>query len=304
MEPAIADGSRVTLSTGHEIELPLELSFAVGGVTVPARRERLAALLPSDLSALAVAPGIGCVTFVGIQYHRVGGESNERNRGTGDRNDGPNERDDKPNWRNDESADERRVDTGLEPYNEFAVIVPAVRGGQTDAPFAQIYGGEIGGYVHWLPVTTDASVALGREIWGYPKERADITVTDGPRGLRCVVADAGDDRRGEDGSGGHGGRKRSGNRERVRFEVPRPRTRVADGRRDWTLWSYTTKGGDLLRTKAEVWGDVALGSPLGATLEVDPALEAELGCWSRPLVRLYGARVRARLHKGERVGDA
>ncbi|NUC74556.1 acetoacetate decarboxylase family protein [Haloterrigena sp. SYSU A558-1] len=259
MHPGTAGRTRVALSTGHEIDLPLELEFAMGGVTVPARRDRLEALLPDGLSALAVAPGLSCVTFVGIRYHRVGGR-----------------------------FDDTEGDGALEPYDEFAVIVPAVRNGRTDAPIAQLAGGEVGGYVHWLPVTTDASVALGREIWGYPKERADIEIDDGSQRFQCVVAEDSDDGRG---------------RERVRLAVAPPRTRVGTDHRERTLWSYTTKDGDLLRTRAEIWGEIALGTPIGATLEVDPELRAELGCRPRPIARLSGSRVRARLHPGEPVGD-
>ena len=257
MHPESDDPTRVTLSTGHEITLPLDLEFALGGVTVPARRDRLEALLPSGLSSLAIAPGIGCVTFVGIQYHRVGGGRHEDGGASGG-------------------------ETGLEPYDEFAVIVPAVRGGRTALPFAQVVDGEVGGYVHWLPVTTDASVALGRELWGYPKERATITVTDGPRGLRTVV----------------GGTETPA----IRLEVPRPRTRTATRGRDWTIWSYTTKGSDLLRTRAEIRGEIALGSPIGTELEIDSELQAVLGCWNRPIARLYGSRAQARLHAGDPVG--
>lgn len=254
------DRTRVTLSTGHEIDLPLELEFALGGVTVPARRARLESILPDDLSALAIAPGVGCTTLVGIRYHRVGGR---RDGGDGPRDGG----------------------TGLEPYDEFAVIVPAVRGSQTDVPYAQLIDAEIGGYVHWLPVTTEPSVALGREIWGYPKELVDVTVTDGPRGLRTVV----------DGADGV---------ERVRLEVPRPRTRVGTREREWSLWSYTTKDGDLLRTRARIEGEIALGTSLGATLEIASDLRTTLGCWNRPIARLYGSRVRAWLHEGESVSPS
>lgn len=241
---------RVTLSTGHEIDLPLELSFAVGGVIAPARRRRLEDLLPDALSALALAPGVGCVALAGIQYHRVGG----------------------------------RDAAGLVPYDEFAVVVPAVRGSRTALPGLQAIDGEIGGYVHWLPVTTAPSVALGRECWGYPKERLPITVTDGPRGIRTVV----------DGADGD---------ERIRLEVPRPRTDLTRREIDRSLWSYTTTDGDLLRTRARFRGQVALGSPAGATVDLEPVLRRELGCWSRPLVRVYGFRVQARLYEGEPVAD-
>ncbi|QFU82609.1 acetoacetate decarboxylase family protein [Natronorubrum aibiense] len=259
MQSPPGDRSRVTLSTGHEIALPLELSLAVGGVIVPARRRRLEALLPAPLSSLAIAPGVGCVALVGIQYHRVGGPS-------------------------DETATATTADAGLEPYDEFAVIVPAVRGGRTTVPLAQLTDAELGGYVHWLPVTTEPSVALGREIWGYPKERIPITITDGPRGIRTVV------------DGGDG--------KQVRLEVTRPRTRKTTIDRDWALWSYTTMNGDVVRTQALLRGDLAVGTPLSTTLELGPELQTELGCWNRPLARLYGSRVRAWLFDGEAVAEA
>ncbi|WP_226480516.1 acetoacetate decarboxylase family protein [Natrinema amylolyticum] len=244
--------TRRRLSTGHEIELPLELSFAMGGVTVPARRGRLEAALPDELSALAIAPGIGCATLAGIQYHRVGGGQQD--------------------------------ETGLEPYDEFAVIIPAIRGrgSRTTLPLAGLAGSELGGYVHWLPVTTEPSVALGREIWGYPKERADITVSDGPDGIRTVV---------------DGGRYGD---ESVRLEVARPR--LGPRARDWTMASYTRKDRNLLRTPAWIRGDVAigLGPSIGTCLEVTSELARELGLWRRPLARLYGSDVRARLFEGER----
>lgn len=252
MQPTPTDRRHVTLSTGHEVTLPLELECTVGGVTVPARRKRLESILPEKLAALAVAPGVGCVTVVGIRYHRVGRASDESEHGG----------------------------SALEPYDEFGIIVPAVRGSRSSLPFLQAVDGEFGGYVHWLPVTTEASVALGREIWGYPKERAAIAITDDSKGFRTVV-------RADDGT------------QRVRLEVPRSRTRIGARRREWTLWSYTMMDGELVRTRAELEGEIALGSPVGASLEIDPELQTTLGCRARPLARLYGTRVRARLAAGE-----
>lgn len=241
------DRSRKRLSTGHVVELPLELEFATGGVVVPARRSRLEAILPEELSSLAIAPGVGCAALVGIQYHRVGGGNRDA--------------------------------TGLEPYDEFAVIVPAIYGGRTNVPLAQLAGGTIGGYVHWLPVTTEPSVALGREIWGYPKERTDLTVTDGPDGIRTVVR----------GDGG----------EIVRLEIPRPRPRTSV---DVTTTSFTTADGTILQSAARLRGEIALGPGLWpeTRFEVGSDLTRELGLWRRPLVRFYGSDLRARLSGPER----
>ncbi|MFC6716601.1 acetoacetate decarboxylase family protein [Natrialbaceae archaeon GCM10025810] len=264
------------LSTGHEVSLPLELEFATGGVVVPARRGRLEATLPAGLSSVAIGPGVGCVSLVGIQYRRVGGSTGEETDGGGEG-----------------GGDE------LEPYNEFAAIIPAVRGGRTTIPLAQLFDADLGGFVHWLPVTTEASVALGRELWGYPKERAEITVTDGPRGVRTVVG--------------------SDPEPAVRLDVPRPRLAFGLGsrggstahggpERNWTLTSFTTKHGDLHRTRAEIEGRVAVGPAVGATLEVGSgagaAILRRLGTWNRPLVAFAGSRVRAQLSAPEAVPSA
>ena len=235
------------LSTGHVVSLPLKLSCALGGVVVPARRATLEGILPDGLSPLSIAPRVGCVALVGIQYYRVG------------------------------HGDE------FEPYDEFAVIVPAVCESRTDRPLARLLGGEPGGYVHWLPVTTSASVALGRELWGYPKERTSITVTDGPRGLRAVVDNP-------DESG-----------DAIRLEVSRPRPDVS--LRGVELSSFTAHNGELVRARMQLRGEVSVGPPLGTRLEVAPELASELGLWQRPLARLYGARVRARLSRGEPVSS-
>lgn len=137
----------------------------------------------------------------------------------------------------------------------------------------------MGGYVHWLPVTTDASVVLGRELWGYPKERAPVTVTDGPRGVRAVVGD------------------RGSSEDAIRLEISRPRTVVP--LQGVTLSSFTTLEGDLTRARMQLRGEVSVGPPIGARLGIAPKLASELGLWRRPLARVTGSRVRARLFEGE-----
>ncbi len=236
------------LSTGQVISLPLEVTFTLGGVTVLASRRALEAQLPAPLSPLAVAPGLGLVSIVGIQYHRVGG----------------------PRAPSGSGATESTL-TEFEPYNEFAVIIPAVRASRTDVPYAQLVGSEIGGFVHWLPVTTEASVALGRELWGYPKERADITVADGPTGVRTKIGDC-------------------------HVEVGHARRRP----RSWRMHSYTVHDDRLLRTPVKITGEIGLGTGRRARLEglsTQPELSA-LGRLSRPLTRLYGTRVQAQLEAG------
>ncbi|MCM6772705.1 acetoacetate decarboxylase family protein [Nocardia sp. CDC159] len=70
----------------------------------------------------------------------------------------------------------RYVDGDLGPYHEFAFALLARRPGQG-----------VGAYIHWLPVNQSFTCAAGREIWGFPKEMADIRITPVGRGHRCEV---------------------------------------------------------------------------------------------------------------------
>lgn len=54
--------------------------------------------------------------------------------------------------------------TGLRPYREAGIVVPCR------------YRGEAGAHVAYEYVTTDDALTVGREIWGYPKKLADVTL--------------------------------------------------------------------------------------------------------------------------------
>jgi hypothetical protein len=73
---------------------------------------------------------------------------------------------------------------GLDPYREFAVIVPVAPGGVAGVP-TSLAG--VGGYVVDLPVTTEPARALGDEIWGYPKSVTGIEVDPAPTALSVHV---------------------------------------------------------------------------------------------------------------------
>ncbi|WP_310405387.1 acetoacetate decarboxylase family protein [Nocardia kruczakiae] len=70
----------------------------------------------------------------------------------------------------------RYVDGDLGPYHEFGLTL-MVRGRDRD----------LGVYIPWLPVNQTFTCAAGREIWGFPKEIADIRITPVRRGKRCEV---------------------------------------------------------------------------------------------------------------------
>lgn len=72
----------------------------------------------------------------------------------------------------------RYVDGDLGPYHEFGLAVMAQLPGDRSS---------IGIYISWLPVNQPFTLAAGREIWGFPKEMADIRITSHGRGKRCEV---------------------------------------------------------------------------------------------------------------------
>lgn len=70
------------------------------------------------------------------------------------------------------------IDGDLGPYHEFAVALLARQPGVK---------GSSGAYIHWLPVDGEFTCAAGQGIWGFPKEIADIAITEVGRRTRCTV---------------------------------------------------------------------------------------------------------------------
>lgn len=141
-----APGDR-QLSTGHEITLPLSCRARFGGVVFAADWAPLRATLPEGSTPVRLGPRSGAVAVVGIDYHSVG---------------------------------------TLDPYREFAVVVPVAPAGVAGVP-TTVSG--IGGYVVDLPVTTEPARALGTEIWGFPKSVTHIDVEGSPRTFTTRVDD-------------------------------------------------------------------------------------------------------------------
>ena len=75
----------------------------------------------------------------------------------------------------------RYEDGDLDAYNEFGVMF-FVRG-----PKGR------GVYVHHLPVNQEFTLAAGRELWGFPKFLADITIDEKPDRATCTVRHEGRD---------------------------------------------------------------------------------------------------------------
>ncbi|WP_224268701.1 acetoacetate decarboxylase family protein [Haloprofundus salinisoli] len=230
------DEEMATLSTGQTVSLPLRCEADVAGATFTARWERLRAAVPEGLTPIRVAPRSGLVTLAGVRYRSV---------------------------------------EGFDPYEEFAVVVPVARRtvGGRGVPYLGA-GAEVGGFVLALPVTTEASKALGREIWGYPKTVADISVAETDDGWR-VTADS-------EGAAA------------TRLTVRGGRALPLDVR----ATSYSVRNGVLSEAPIDLLGEVRVGVG-GARVRVgDGALGTtlrDLGV-GHPVGRFVGQRLRAHVH--------
>ncbi|WP_435063702.1 acetoacetate decarboxylase family protein [Halobaculum sp. EA56] len=132
----------VTISTGHRVELPVRLRAQMRGATFAAPFGPVADLLPEGLEPIrATARGHAAVTLLSVEYRDV----------------------DVP---------------GLDPYDEFAVVVPAGHDSPAAVPYLSALTRATDGYVWYMPVTTEAARAFGVDVWGYPKVVADITHED------------------------------------------------------------------------------------------------------------------------------
>ncbi|HVN87074.1 MAG TPA: acetoacetate decarboxylase family protein [Candidatus Binatia bacterium] len=85
-------------------------------------------------------------------------------------------------------------DNDLGMYNEVSVAFFVKQGGPPPLPLFGMLGGfqrgQIGAYIHHLPVTTGFSCDAGRDIWGFPKTVDDIEFSDQGNTRSCrLVAD-------------------------------------------------------------------------------------------------------------------
>jgi len=132
--------STVRLSTGHEVSVPLSTQASISGVVLSASARAVDTLLPDSLRPVRLTPQRSALTLMSVEYSRIG-------------------------------------DGEIDPYNEVAIILPAVPDSAVaQLPLVSTLAGGVGGYVWQLPVTTEPARALGEEIWGYPKSVAEIEI--------------------------------------------------------------------------------------------------------------------------------
>lgn len=149
----------LTLSTGHEIRLPLETEARMDALLLGADATAARELLPDGLAPIRLWPGRAAVTLMTVAYDRIG-------------------------------------DDAMAPYNEFGVFVAATSGGaesrvagRSSVPELGALRRGFGGYTVALQVTTEPACALGVEGWGYPKAVADVSIRTADGNRRATIAD-------------------------------------------------------------------------------------------------------------------
>ncbi|MCL4476071.1 MAG: acetoacetate decarboxylase family protein [Nitrospirae bacterium] len=243
-----AKSEEVVLSSGVRIRLPIryhDWSWINAFFSAPVTKVRR--LLPSGkLKPILLAPGITMVALSGFEYRK----------------------------------------SDLNPYNEFAVAIPVQYEPVVNIPGLPLlfhpalspeWYRKLGMYVHHLPVTTQAALDTGVEIWGYPKFIAEISFEETGDMRRC--------------------RLRAEGKEIVVLEVKKSTTKA----RAISFYTYTVKNGQLLRTLIQTQGQYCITRfPGGAsyTLGDHPIAEElkTLGMGRTALGRFYAPQLQSLLH--------
>jgi hypothetical protein len=233
----------MTLSTGEKISIPLSTEATMVGAVFAVPRQQVTALLPDELQPMRVTVGgKAAVTFLSVKYHRIG-------------------------------------DGEIDPYNEFAVILPAVHEPTTTVPYLSALTRGTSGYMWYLPVTTESAKALGVDIWGFPKVIADITHEDDGTRRRTTVTVGGD--------------------RFITFETIHPPSMETqdDG------YTYTVKDDELLRVPNEINGEIGawpftdeVSVAFGEYHRAEPLCELDIS--DRALARV-SVKGEARFYPGE-----
>ena len=240
------DGESETLSTGHEVALPLSTHATMTGAVLSAAPDAVNDLLPAGLTPVRATRNRAAVTLLCVDYDRIG------------------------------------YDSGITPYNEFGVLIPAVHDDTRTLPYVSVFTRGVSGYVWHLPVTSEPAKALGVDIWGYPKEVAEITHDD-------------------DGSTRHTSVRLDG-QHLIDVTVERP---PMFSQSDSSV-SYTTNDGDVLCEELELNGEIGLwpySSKVSYTLGDHPRAQrlGELDLSDRALMR-FAADTEFVIHEGDSVG--
>ena len=240
------DSDTISLPTGTTISLPLEYhDWTMATAAFPVPISQLQRILPNKLSPLRLLPRKGAIVFFSAEYRDAG---------------------------------------PLNAYNEAGIMIPAIHEYDSDrwglSPLSLLRLGRsyVKAYVEFLPVSTEEARSLG-EVWGYPKEVAEVEINDSNRTRHVSVYLEGE--------------------HVFSFEVDHAPTRE----QSVDLYSYTGHPDDSIRARIETRGDYAIRSvqnrasyTLGDHSRANVLHTLDIG--ERPLSRVYGTGIRSRFYPG------
>lgn len=150
-QPGEAGPRAATVPTGESVRPPVSFRGTMRGATFAIPKTRASALLPDGLEPIrATLGGAAALTLMSVDYHEVDA-------------------------------------SGVDPYDQLAVFIPASHESPSRVPYVSPLTQGTNGYVQFMAVSTDASKRLGRELWGFPKVRAEITHEDEGSERRTTV---------------------------------------------------------------------------------------------------------------------
>jgi hypothetical protein len=186
-------------------------------------------------------------------------------------------------------AIEYRRMADVSAYNEFVVSVPVQYEPVLNIPGLPLLFHPLlslqryrngGIYIHRLPVTTREACEAGIEVWGYPKSVVEIDFEETDQFRRA--------------------RLRAGENDEISLEVAKAPTKV----RSVDFYTYSVKGGALLRTLVQTKGDYGISYSLGGascTLGTGPMADElrALGLGTLAFGRVYSPALQSLVHPGE-----
>ncbi|MCC6443683.1 MAG: acetoacetate decarboxylase family protein [Armatimonadetes bacterium] len=171
------------------------------------------------------------------------------------------------------AIDYRRL-ADIEPYREIAVLIPARCEG--DALSGGLWG-RWGAYVAFMPVTSEASRALGASVWGYPKRVGEIDFVEEKAAVRTSL--------------------RLEGQEVLALQIAKTRAWPVGG----ASYSFTLKGSKLTRTRIAARGRISVsfgGRQVSLSLGSHPEARAlaKLGMSEKALAAFYAPQMEALIY--------
>lgn len=204
--------TKYKLKSGQEVTLPLYYkNWKWMMATFTVPARQVQKILPPRLKSILASPGKALISFGTLEYPEV---------------------------------------SGLAPYNEFVISIPAQYDPLINIPFLplffdplfpQVVYKKAASYIYHLPVTTEESYKAGSEIWGFPKVVREMKFEENETTKSCRLIDKGN--------------------EVLNLEIKK--VPISKNKKYFTYCSYTRKDSRLLKTCIHANGNYGIKKMVG-----------------------------------------